>query len=94
MRPLAILVATCLFGTPALAECFHNPADKTETIRIDDVGNIIWTHRGKSVEFETGGGGTGVAYRVAYDPQGNGFRYEYEGDDLIFGGVRYARGCD
>jgi hypothetical protein len=94
MRSLAIFVTTCLFGSPALAQCFHNPSDKTETIRIDDLGTITWTHGEKAVDFETGSGGTGVEYRVAYDPDGNGFRYEYVGDDLVFGGVKYVKGCD
>jgi hypothetical protein len=82
-------------AAPGLADCFHKHDDPTETIREDeDTGGLVWEHRGKRVEFETGGGGTGIGYRIAYDAQGNGFRYEFVGDDLIFGDVRYVRGCN
>jgi hypothetical protein len=93
MKPLAILCITCLFASPALADCFRNPDDSSETITVED-SVIVWSHRGKRVEFETGGGGTGVDYRIAYNPQGKGFRYEYDGEDLVFGDVRYVPGCD
>jgi hypothetical protein len=94
MKRLLVLLSACCIASPAIAECYSNPDDKTETIVIDDLGKITWSHRGKRVEFETGSGGTGVGYRVAYDPQGKGFRYEFSGNDLIFGDVRYVKGCD
>lgn len=94
MKPLAILCSACLFASPALADCFRNPDDRSETITVEESGTIVWSHRGKRVEFETGSGGTGVDYRIAYNPQGKGFRYEYAGEDLVFGGVRYVPGCD
>ncbi|MGL4238369.1 hypothetical protein [Tabrizicola sp.] len=80
--------------TPASAACYHKHDDATETIRdVEETGGLVWEHKGQRVEFETGSGGTGVEYRIAFDPQGKGFRYEFDDDDLIFGGVRYVKGC-
>ena len=85
----------CLLITPASAECYHKQGDTTETIReVEETGGLVWEHKGKRVEFETGSGGTGVDYRIAFNAQGQGFRYEYDGDALVFGGVRYLKGCD
>lgn len=83
-----------VLATFASAECYSKQGDVTETIRFDkQTGGLVWEHAGKRVEFESGSGGTGVDYRVAFDPNGKGFRYEFDGDDLIFGGVRYVKGC-
>lgn len=88
-------MAFCLLTTAASAECYHKQGDPAETIREDEqTGGLVWEHKGKRVEFETGSGGTGVDYRVAFNSQGQGFRYEYDGDVLMFGGVRYLKGCD
>jgi hypothetical protein len=89
----AVAGVTCL--TPAFAECYQKEGDATETIRDNPVtGGLVWEYKGKRVEFETGSGGTGVDYRIAYNPQGKGFKYTYNGDDLIFGDVRYVKGCE
>lgn len=89
------VLAGATLAIPAFSECYHKQDDPTETIReVEETGGLVWEHKGKRVEFETGGGGTGVAYRIAYDPKGNGFRYELDGSDMIFGDVRYVRGCN
>jgi hypothetical protein len=89
-RALACLVLI----NPASAGCYHKHGDATETIRdIEATNGLVWEHKGKRVEFETGSGGTGVDYRIAYNPEGEGFRYKFDGDDLVFGGVRYEKGC-
>jgi hypothetical protein len=85
----------CLMSDVAYAEnCFHKPNDVTETISEADTGStLIWSHGQKKVTFETGSGGTGVDYRLAFDKKGKGFRYEYKGKNLIFGSVTYVPGC-
>lgn len=88
-------IVFCVLITPASAECYHKQGDPSETIReVEQTGGLVWEHKDKRVEFETGSGGTGVAYRIAFNAQGEGFRYEYEGESLMFGGVRYLKGCD
>jgi hypothetical protein len=96
MKTLFLCVAmSAACAAPAWAKCYHKEGDPTETIRdVPETGGLVWEHRGKRVEFETGSGGTGVAYRIAFNPKGKGFRYEYVGEDLVFGGVRYVKGCE
>ena len=55
-------------------------------------GSLIWYHGKSSVKFETGSGGNGLSYRLAFDKKGKGFRYEFKGDRLVFGGVTYVVG--
>jgi hypothetical protein len=90
----ASLILLVTLASPAFAACYHKDGDAAETITETEGSGLLWRHRGRSVLFETGSGGTGIDYRIAYDPEGNGFRYEYVGDLLIFGGVRYIKGCE
>jgi hypothetical protein len=96
MKELVLCVAVyAVSAMPACAECYHKEGDAAETIRdVPETGGLLWEHKGKRVEFETGSGGAGVDYRIAFDPKGKGFRYDYAGEDLIFGGVKYVKGCD
>ena len=89
------MASVLLACTPAAqAACFHKPGDKTETIaEIDGGSALVWRHRGKRIAFQTGSGGTGVGYRIAYDRNLKGFRYEHRGKNLVFGGVTYVPGC-
>jgi hypothetical protein len=95
------MIRACIFGaafccalTQTHAGCYHRQGDGSETIRDGEDGlRLVWERKGKRVEFETGSAGTGIGSRVAYDPKLNGFRYEYVGKNLVFGGVTYVPGC-
>ena len=91
-----ILVSIFAVAFPAIAQagnCYHKPGDETETITESSDGSLVWLHGKSRVTFETGGGGTGLSYRLAFDKKGKGFRYEFKNDKLVFGGVTYVPGC-
>ena len=73
--------------------CYQKPGDKSETITELSDGSLIWQHVKIRVTFETGGAGTGLSYRLAFDKKGKGFRYEFKNGKLVFGGVTYVVGC-
>jgi hypothetical protein len=82
--------------TPAFADtCYHKFNDKAETITELDDGSLIWRLKKKRVEFETGGAGTGLSYRIALNRKNPNqvLRYEYKGNNLLFGSVKYVPGC-
>lgn len=91
-RAIAAIILLC--ASPAAAECYHKPNDKTETItEADSGGTLIWKHGKRRIAFETGGAGTGIEYRMACDKNAKCFRYEFKGINMIFGSVTYAPGC-
>jgi hypothetical protein len=88
------LMTALMAGSAHAADCYHKPDDVTETIsEADDGSSLVWSYGKKKVTFETGSGGTGVDYRLAFDKKGKGFRYEYKDKNLVFGGVTYVPGC-
>ena len=96
MSKLFTVVSALTFVVPTIAKadgCYHKPGDQTETITETSDGSLVWQNGKSRVTFETGGGGTGLPYRLAFDKKGKGFRYEFKGDNLVFGGVTYVVGC-
>lgn len=91
------VLALLLMMSPAVAgQCYTHEDQKDWTITLNDPGTqpeLVWKQGSETVELDTSGAGTGIPVRVAWDAEGNGYKYRFVGDMLLVDMELYTPGC-